>query len=151
MRRLLVAFLGIATFALVSPDQPANADGHLSEQGPNPFSDFTKLSGTWVLAIETQLSTCTADPSGAKSTFVWTISYANGRVNAKSSSGAEFTGALVGKDLAFMPLVRPRSNLFSLRIQNAKTLTGTGMYALEVKDKKDPICIVYRSITATKQ
>lgn len=128
------------------------AAGGIQIVDKDPLTDLSLLAGTWTVATATELSTCSTDPSGSKAAYVWTVTAANGQIKIKSSSGAEFVGQVdtTSRSLVAWPVSARSGVMTQLMVQDAKTLTGRQVYAQATKNAADPMCAVYRTITATK-
>jgi len=108
------------------------------------------LAGTWVLTDETQLSTCTGDPVGNRTTDTWTIDVVGAKVTARTKGNIELSSDK-GKVLQFEKAGAKSTLAYKLVVQDDKTLSGQRIAATMSTNRSNLICATSHTVTAKKQ
>lgn len=113
--------------------------------------DATKLTGSWNMTTTLDLSTCTGEAIGTKSSRKWEITFGDGAVKIKSSSGLE----LVGNEpyrysktekytMDITPVLKPKAGVYQLKMMDkgGKSFKGRMIEGGE--------CVSLSNVTLTK-
>jgi hypothetical protein len=141
--------LGTAQWWLVIPK---STDRFVRVDGKTAGIDVAALAGTWNVSMLTELSTCSNDVGGTKAAYTWTASAAAGQLKIRSNSGGAFTGQVDSgsQSLIVWNDANRATSMTQLVVQDAKTLTGRQVQGMLTGNKAEPVCAVYRTVTAVK-
>jgi hypothetical protein len=143
MKRLIGAIgaFSVAVVALLLSLSPRDA---MSQTGTPYTYDGAKLAGTWTVTMTTVLSTCDNDPAGSTSGNVWTVTYNDEILTAKSSTGNVFEGfspTLENKKYKMYLHLKstPKQSVYDLTM-DSKTKNFSGRLIAAMKDDDGSPC-----------
>lgn len=143
--------MGTAMWGNIVP-KPTDAFERLDGAVSISVADSSALDGTWTAETSVVASTCASDKRGTKTSNAWTITTANGRVSVKSDSGLALIGSLLVRPggIRLTKDGAPSQAIYELDLKDGKTLAGVQVAGQATNNKADPVCVTYRSVSATK-
>jgi hypothetical protein len=121
---------------------------------PRP-SSAAELGGEWNVRLSTRYSSCMAIAPPAYSE--WSITYAAGALVLKSNDGTELAGTIDNKPPSSLfkatlkPRQRPSSAALQLTMFVKDRFSGMLIRTEKSSNLKDPVCVIYQDIQATRR